>query len=96
MYDLHLTCEWNQVFSLLDALKQQLQTRAEEVTLLDWGFTSKQVQGCIILEWNDEVDEAFLDDLRANAAVLDFSVYSVPCSTDDPFDEAALPERGWW
>ncbi len=52
----------------------------EAVTILDWGCSYKQEQGYIVLEWMDEVDSAFLQHLDADADVLDYCVYSIPCT----------------
>jgi hypothetical protein len=85
MQEVHITCEWDALLSLLDTLEKQFE-HDEQVSVLDWGYTYKAVCGYIVLEWDtDEVSQAFIDQLDAESLVLDFSVYSISCSTDDPF-----------
>ncbi len=57
----------------------------ERVTIVDWGYSYKQAQGYIVLEWDDEVDPAFLHQLDTDGDVLDYSVYSLPCIVVEGF-----------
>jgi hypothetical protein len=84
MQEVHITCQWDTVLTLLHIFEKQFE-QAEDVSVLDWGYTYKTVCGYIVLEWgDDEVSQAFIDQLDAESLVLDFSVYSI-CSADDPF-----------
>ncbi len=82
MQDVHITCQWDQLQSMVQALEEQFEAQKEEVTVLDWGTSYKKETGYIVLEWEDEVDAAFIDQLTANSDVEDFSVYTIPCLTD--------------
>jgi hypothetical protein len=82
MQDVHILCTWNQLQSMVAALEEQFEAQQEEVTILDWGTSYKKESGYIVVEWDDEVDTAFIDQLIADNHVEDFSIYSVPCITD--------------
>jgi hypothetical protein len=93
MQEVHITCEWDALLSLLHAFEQQFE-QVEEVSVLDWGYTYKTVCGYIVLEWDDdEVSQEFIDQLDAESLVLDFSVYSISCSADGPF---GIPAYSGW
>ena len=83
MQDVHLTCALEQLYALVDALEEQFEAQREEVTILDWGCSYKRQCGYIVLEWDGEVDEAFIEQLTADEEVDDFSVYTIPCLSDD-------------
>jgi hypothetical protein len=92
MQEVHITCPWDHVLSLLQAFGKQFE-HVEEVAVLDWGHTYKQVHGYIVLEWDDEVSQAFIDQLDADNNVIDFCIYSIPCSTDDLFSVPAYSRQ---
>jgi hypothetical protein len=83
MQNVHLSCPQQKLHSLLAAFGEQFQAQQEEITLIDYGYTQKQVSGYIVIEWIDEVDEAFLKQLDADPDILDYSVYTVPYITDE-------------
>jgi hypothetical protein len=83
MQDVHLTCALEHLYALVDSLEEQYTAQREEVTVLDWGCSYKQTRGYIVLEWEDEVDEAFIEQLAADETIADFCVYTIPCTTDD-------------
>jgi hypothetical protein len=83
MQDVHITCALEHLYALVDALEEQCAAQREEVTLLDWGCSYKQAVGYIVLEWEDEVDEAFVEQLAADGNVLDFTISCVPVVPDD-------------
>jgi hypothetical protein len=82
MQDVHILCTWDQLQSMVAALEEQFEAQQEEVTVLDWGTSYKRETGYIGVEWDGEVDAAFIDQLTADNHVEDFSIYSVPCITD--------------
>src|SRR6266704_398359 len=83
MQDVHIICsKWEQLQSMVQALEEQFEAQKEEVTILDWGTSYKKEAGYIVVEWDDEVDAAFIDQLTADNDVEDFSIYTVPCITD--------------
>ena len=55
----------------------------ERVTVVDWGCSYKQEQGYIVLEWDGEVDSAFLQRLDADTDVFDYCVYTLPSGEMD-------------
>jgi hypothetical protein len=58
----------------------------EGVTLLDYGFSQKRIDGYVVLRWDEEeVDQAFLQQLEAEETILDYCVSTVPCPEDSPF-----------
>ncbi len=81
MQDVHIICKWDQLQPMVQALEEQFEAQKEEVTILDWGTSYKKEAGYIVVEWDDEVDAAFIDQLTADNDVEDFSVYTVPCIT---------------
>jgi len=91
MQDIHITFPLDQLEPMVAAFEAQFAAQPEEVTILAWGCSWKQEVGCLILEWMDEVDEAFIQQLTADHSILDFSVYDVPCSADDPLIDPYLP-----
>ena len=38
-----------------------------------------------MIEWSDDVSPKFIEQLDADSHVLDFTIYYVPCVTDDQF-----------
>jgi hypothetical protein len=50
----------------------------EEVTVVDYGITDKQGLGYIIIEWDEcAVDPLFLDKLRDDEDVQDYTIYTL-------------------
>ena len=82
MQDVHIICKWDQLQSMVAALEEQFAAQKEKVTILDWGTSYKKEVGYIVVEWQAEVDAAFIDQLTADNGVEDFSVYTIPCITD--------------
>jgi hypothetical protein len=83
MQDVHLTCALVHLYALVDAFEGHCATRQGEVTVLDWGCSYKQEVGYIVLEWESEVDEAFIEHLTADGTVLDFTICCVPLVSDN-------------
>jgi hypothetical protein len=81
--DVHITCALEQLYALVDTFEEQFTARQEKVTLLDWGCSYKREKGCLVLEWAEEVDEDFIAHLAADEDVDDFTVYTIPCLTDE-------------
>ena len=95
MVDIHITFPLDQFHAMVAALGKQFEARSKEVTVLDFGASQKQAVGYLVLEWIDEVDEAFIQQLTADPSIGDFCVYSVPWSTDDPpFSPFTFAEEG--
>jgi hypothetical protein len=90
MQDVHLTCALEHLYALVDALEEQCTARQEEVTVLDWGCSYKQEVGYIVLEWEGEVDEAFIEHLSADGTVLDFTISCVPDEQCCPLEQAVV------
>ena len=79
---------------MVEALEEQFAAQSGEVAVLDYGYTQKQGNGYIVVEWSDEADEAFLAQLQADESVLDYSVVTVLSVDDYPFGvELAAPEE---
>jgi hypothetical protein len=83
MFDVHITFPLAQFHAMVSAFEGQFEAQQKEVAILDFGCSYKQERGYIVLEWEDEVDPTFIDQLYADSNVLDFSVYCIPCITDD-------------
>jgi hypothetical protein len=90
MQDVHLTFPIEHFHAMVAAFAEQVAAQHEAVTILDCGCSSKAFHGYIVLEWEDDVDESFIAQLAADWNVLDFSVYSVSCLTDE---QVAPPEH---
>ncbi len=84
MQYLHLTCSREHLHDLVDALKEQF-AGCEDAALTDYGISSKLIQAYIVIGWQDVVDERFIDQLLADPTILDLSIFTSPCSTDDLF-----------
>jgi hypothetical protein len=84
MVVVHITFPLDQFHATVAAFGKQFEAHSEEVTMLDFGASQKQAVGYLVLEWTDEVDETFIQQLTSDPNVVDFSIYTVPCSTDDP------------
>lgn len=86
MQEVHLTCSRERLLPMLDALSAQFNPQEDEVSITDYGQCQKSERSYIVLTWTDEVDETFIEQLTADAEVLDYSVYTVPTLDDDlPF-----------
>ena len=84
MQEVHIICnKWEQLQSMVQALEEQFEAQKEEVTVLDWGTSYKKESGYIVVEWDDEVDATFIDQLTADNDVEDFSIYTVSSIADD-------------
>ena len=83
MQDVHITCSLEHLYALVDAFEEQFAAWQEEVTLLDWGCSYKREEGYLVLEWAEEVDEDFIAQLITDEDIDDFSIYSIPCLTDE-------------
>ncbi|SRR5713226_2750987 len=95
MQDIHMTFPLDQFHATVAALGKQFAAQPEAVMILDFGCSVKTAVGFLVLEWTDEVDEAFIQQLTDDSSILDFCVYSVPCSTDDPpFSPFTFAEEG--
>ena len=95
MQDIHIICSREHLLSLVEAFSEQFKAQSEHVSILDYGSCQKSMNSYIVLEWLDEVDETFIKQVHAESNVLDYSVYSVPCSTDAwPFGMELYQECG--
>ena len=88
MQYLHLTCSRARLYDLVEAFKEHF-AGCEAVSLTDYGISSKLIQAYIVIGWDGEIDEPFLDQLLADPTILDLSIFTVPCSTDDLFSPLA-------
>jgi len=77
MQDIHILYPFECMVQRAEQYEQEC-AKNENMTIVDWGYSYKQAQGYIVLEWDDEVDPAFLHQLDADADVFDYSVYSLP------------------
>lgn len=94
MQDIHITFQLDQLHAQVAAFEAQFAAQQPEVTMLDFGSSYKQAVGYLVLEWADEVDEFFIHQLTADNTIGDFCVYSIPCSTDDPFGPLTYAQEG--
>ena len=94
MQDIHITFPLDQLHALLAAFEARFEAQRPDVMLLDFGSSYKQFVGYLVLEWADEVDESFIHQLTADNTIVDFSVYIIPCSADDPFGPLPSVQEG--
>jgi hypothetical protein len=94
MQDIHMTFPLDQLHLVVAAFETQFEAQRDAVTVLDFGASYKQEHGYLVLEWGDEVDPAFIDQLTADSQVTDFSIYNVPCTTDEPFRPLVFAQEG--
>ena len=92
MQSIHILYPFEQMLHRAERYEQAF-AENEAVTVIDWGCSYKQEQGYIVLEWDNNVDPAFLHQLDADADVLDYCVYTVPAEqaysmTLVPLDQA--------
>ena len=83
MQDMHITFPLEYFHAMVAAFEEQCAAQHEEVAILDFGCSYKLQQGYIVLEWNGDVDPAFIEHLSAESTILDFTMYSLPCLTDE-------------
>lgn len=83
MQDVHITFPLEHFHAMVAAFEGQCAAQPEDVAILDFGCSYKREQGYIVIEWQDSVSLAFIEHLSAESHVLDFSVYSIPCLTDE-------------
>ena len=83
MQDVHITFPLTHFHAMTTAFEEQFEAQQEEVVILDFGCSYKQECGYIVIEWDDEVDPTFIEQLSADGNVLDFSIFDVPSITDD-------------
>ena len=94
MQAIHLTFPLDQLHGLVAAFEAQFEAQQPEVTLLDFGASYKQSVGYLVLQWADEVEASFIHHLTADTTIVDFCVYSLPWSTDDPFGPLISAQEG--
>ena len=80
LQDVHLVFPLDQLVNRVEAYEQEFKEQ-DAVMLIDWGCTYKQERGYLVLEWDGEVDPAFLQRLEIDVSVFDYCVYSVPNAT---------------
>jgi len=78
MQNVHITFPIAHFHTMVAAFEEQCAAQRAEVTILDFGCSYKQEVGYIVLAWEDEVDEAFVEHLTADSTVLDFTISCVP------------------
>ena len=83
MQDVHILCSFEQLQSAVAAFEEQFEKQKEEVVILDFGCSYKQERGYIVIEWDDGVGPTFIEQLNVDSDVLDFSIFTVSCITDD-------------
>jgi hypothetical protein len=83
MQDVHITFPLEHFHAMVGAFEEQCAAQHEEVAILDFGCSYKLQQGYIVLEWDEDVDPEFIEQLSAESNVLDFTVYSLSCLTDE-------------
>ena len=87
MQDVHITFPLEHLHAMVAVFEEQCAAQQEEVAILDFGCSYKQVVGYIVLEWESTVDEAFIERLTADSTVLDFTI---SCGPDE---QCALLEQ---
>jgi len=80
MQCLHLTCCRDHLSDLVDTLTRQFAER-EGVQVLDYGISAKGIQGYLVVGWDGDGEDAFIDHLIAHHEILDLSVFTLPCTT---------------
>ena len=78
MQDVHITFPLAHFHTMVAAFEEHCAAQRAEVTVRDFGCSYKQEVGYIVLEWENEVDEAFIEHLSADGSVLDFTISCVP------------------
>jgi hypothetical protein len=79
----HFTFDASHLDFLLATLERWFGER-DEVILVDYGTTDKQGLGCIIMEWDGcNIDQLFLDILRTDDTIIDYTVYDIEFGGDD-------------
>ena len=90
MQDVHLTFPLEHFHAMVATFEEQCAAQREEVRVLDFGCSYKQDVGYIVLAWENEVDEAFIDQLTADDTVLDFTISCVPDDQCCLLEQAAV------
>jgi hypothetical protein len=83
MQDVHITFPLEHFHAMVAVFDEQCAAQREEVAILDFGCSYKLQQGYIVLEWDEDVDPEFIEQLSAESNVLDFTIYSLSCLTDE-------------
>jgi hypothetical protein len=83
MQDVHITFPLEHFHAMVAAFEEQCAAQPEDVAILDFGCSYKLQQGYIVIEWNRDVDPVFIEQLSAESTILDFTMYSLPCLTDE-------------
>ena len=94
MFDVHITFPFDQFHAMLAAFEEQFAAQHDHVLMLDCGCSQKQEVGYIVLEWDDEVDPAFIDQLTNDSTILDFCTFSVIFPSDDPLYALTITQEG--
>src|SRR5579862_1542325 len=74
--EVHLICPREIVETLASSYVQEFKDK-KNVQVTRWGYTCKEKQGYIILEWDGEADEVFLDRLEQSKEIQDFYLHGV-------------------
>ena len=77
MQDVHITFPLAHFHTMVAAFEEQCTAQRAAVKVLDFGCSYKREVGYIVLEWENEVDEAFIEQLTADGSVLDFTISCV-------------------
>jgi len=90
MQDVHITFPLAHFHTMVAAFEEQCTAQRAAVTVLDFGCSYKQEVGYIVLAWESEVDEAFIEQLTADGAVLDFTISCVADEQCSLLEQAAV------
>ena len=93
MQDVHIIFPLEHFHAMVVAFEEQCAAQHEDVAILDFGCSYKLQQGYIVLEWQETVSPEFIAQLDTESRVLDFTVYGIPCLTDE---QAYLLEPVVW
>jgi hypothetical protein len=83
MQDVYITFPLERFHSVVAAFEEQFEAQKGDIVVLDFGCSYKLQQGYIVIEWDDDVDPRFIEQLNADCTILDFTIYCVPEATDD-------------
>jgi hypothetical protein len=86
MQDMLITFPLAHFHAMIAAFEEQCTAQPEEVAILDFGSSYKLEQGYIVIEWSEDVSPTFVEQLTADSNVLDFTIFCIPCVTDDQLD----------
>jgi hypothetical protein len=93
MQNVHLTFPLEHFHAMVAAFEEQYAAQPEDIAILDFGCSYKLQQGYIVLEWQDSISPEFIEYLSAESNILDFTVYSIPCLTNE---QVSLLEPAVW